>query len=510
LTDSRDDKLRIERTKGGLLFDSFCWILENPEFQQWRYNKQRSLLWIKGDAGKGKTMLLVGIINELLLKEANLKQTANAGTLSYFLCQGTDSRLNNATAILRGLIYLLIIQQPSLITHIRKKYDHAGQKLFEDSSAFYSLSEVFYQMLEDLRLTPTYLVVDALDECEVGLPELLDLITQTVSEQSIQVKWIVSSRNRDDIKQRLGLDNSHTRLSLELNAKHVSHAVDAYIDYKVSQLVSLQNDQALQKQVKDQMRERSDGTFLWVALVFDELRGILRNHLSRVLKRIPKGLTPLYNHMMKQILQQGEYLQLCLLALSTTTLVYRPLHMLELRTLAGLQEIPDLSELERVIHMCSSFLTIRDDYVYFIHQSAKDYLTTSASTEILPAGPSSIHYYIFSRSLDALSKTLRQDIYSLKNFGPLTSKVSPHLDPLAPIRYSCLFLIDHLCEVNDQDLDHRKELFDNGTIFAFLKTHFLHWLESLSLMYKLSDGVLSIRKLLHKVQVDLIPPTIIS
>jgi NACHT domain len=195
LTDPRDDRKRIEQTKGGLLNDSFHWILDNPDFQRWRHNEQSQLLWIKGDAGKGKTMLIIGIIGELSRQEARLEESTTARILSY-LCQGTDSRLNNATAILRGLIYLLAIQQPLLISHVRKKYDHTGRKLFEGSSAFYSLSEIFQQMLQDPRLTTAHLAVDALDECEVGLAQLLGLIIQTVSVQSTCVKWIVSSRYR--------------------------------------------------------------------------------------------------------------------------------------------------------------------------------------------------------------------------------------------------------------------------------------------------------------------------
>jgi hypothetical protein len=35
LTDPRDDKKRIEDTKGGLLEDSYRWILKNSNFQQW-------------------------------------------------------------------------------------------------------------------------------------------------------------------------------------------------------------------------------------------------------------------------------------------------------------------------------------------------------------------------------------------------------------------------------------------------------------------------------------------
>src|ERR1700723_1862639 len=384
LTDPRNEKTRIERTKGGLLNDSFRWILGNSEFQRWREDKKSQLLWIKGDAGKGKTMLMIGIIDELQLQVARPGKSSATEVLSYFLCQGTDSRLNTATAILRSIIYLLASEQPFLISHLRKKYDHAGRKLFEDSSAFYCLSDIFRQMVQDPKLTAAYLVVDALDECEEGLPQLLDLITWTASAQSSCIKWIVSSRNRDDIEQWLGFDDSHIRLSLELNADHISHAVDVYINFKVSQLILLRNNKALREQVQDQIRQKSDGTFLWVALVFEELRGALRRNLSKVLNRLPKGLTPLYDRMIKQIQQlEYDYPQLCLLTLATAALAYRPLHMLEIRSLTGLQEeAPNLEDLERIINMCGSFLTIRDNHVYFIHQSAKDYLTMNASAHI--------------------------------------------------------------------------------------------------------------------------------
>ena len=510
LTNPRSEKTRIERDKGGLLTNSFRWILSNSEFQRWREDNHSQLLWIKGDAGKGKTMLMIGIIDELQQHVASRSgKSSLTEVLSYFLCQGTDSRLNTATAILRGIIYLLASEQPFLISHLRKPYDHAGQKLFEDSNAFYNLSHVFREMVQDPKLTVAHLLIDALDECEVGLPQLLDLITWTASAQPTRVKWIVSSRNRDDIQQRLGLDDSHTRLSLELNADHISRAVDVYVDHKVSQLVSLRNDKALQDRVRDQMHQKSDGTFLWVALVFEELRGALRRNISQILNRIPKGLTPLYDRMINQIQQLDyDYPQLCLLTLAIVALAYRTLHILEIRSLGGLEEeIPDLEDLERIINMCGSFLTIRDNYVYFVHQSAKDYLTVNASGIIFPAGHGQIHHDMFSWSLDALSKTLRRDMYNLRDPGSMVKNVP---DPLGSIRYSCEFWVDHLCEVDDQSLDHRKELSDDGAIFAFLKEHFLHWLESLSLIHKLPDGVLLIEKLLHKVQVCQMSPAITS
>ena len=128
-TDPRLDKERIEATKGGLLQEAYRWVIEASDFQQWRTNQHNRLLWIKGDPGKGKTMLLCGIADELQ------NSLAKSALLSYFFCQATDSRINGATAVLRGLIYLLVDQQPSLVSHVQASYDEAGKALFEDANA---------------------------------------------------------------------------------------------------------------------------------------------------------------------------------------------------------------------------------------------------------------------------------------------------------------------------------------------------------------------------------------
>ena len=141
LSDPRDDKKRIEDSKGGLLEHSYRWVLQNSDFQQWRDNQHSHLLWIKGDPGKGKTMLLCGIINELKMSMANTE------LLAYFFCQATDSRISNATAALRGLVFLLVDQQPSLISYIQMKYNHAGKLLFEDANAWIALSEILANIL---------------------------------------------------------------------------------------------------------------------------------------------------------------------------------------------------------------------------------------------------------------------------------------------------------------------------------------------------------------------------
>jgi hypothetical protein len=398
--------------KDGLLEDSYRWILEHSEFRQWRDDKQSPLLWIKGDPGKGKTMLLCGIVNEMS-PSSKLRDKGAATLLSYFFCQATNKRINNATAVLRGLIYLLVDQQPSLVSHVRKKYDHGVERPFEGLNGWIALSTVFENILQDLSLKNTYLIIDALDECETDLPQLLKLVAKSTSTFP-RVKWIVSSRNKPDIEARLRLDNAQMILSLELNSEHVSCAVEMFINHKVSQLPLIVNDSAIQETVRRQIYAKASGTFLWAALVLKELESVRRLYVLDVLQEMPPGLEPLYDRMLRQVQQlQRKDPELCRLVLSTITLAHRPLHLLELGALSGLPEqiSTNLEDIIAIVNLCGSFLTIRENRTYFIHQSAKDFLLGKAF--MFPSGKAEVHYTMFSRSREIMLRTLRRDIYGL-------------------------------------------------------------------------------------------------
>ncbi|KAI9767962.1 MAG: hypothetical protein M1840_005274 [Geoglossum simile] len=491
-TDPRDDKTRIEQTKGGLLQDSYGWVLENDDFQQWRDDHQSRLLWIKGDPGKGKTMLLCGIVDELK------RSSAETGLLSYFFCQASDLRINNAVAVLRGLIYLLIDQQPSLISHVREKYDHAGKALFENVNAWVALSEIFTNILQDPSLKSTYLVIDALDECVTDLPKLLDFVVQK-SSLSPCVKWIVSSRNWPDIEERLEMAGHKVRLCLELNAESVSTAVDIFIKHKVRHL-------ALQKKYNDKTRDavlnhlssNANDTFLWVALVCQDLEKISRWDTPEKLKAFPPGLDCLYERMMQQICNSGNA-NLCKRILASIAIVYRPLTLKELTSLVEMPKdvVDDLESLEEIVGLCGSFLTIRGGTIYFVHQSAKDFLFTKAFDKVFPSGREETHYIIFSRSLQVMSGTLRRNMYCLRALGYPTERVEqPELDPLAASRYSCINWVNHLCDWNpNSSANYRVDLQDGGTVYEFIRKKYLYWLEALSLCKGMSQGVVSIAKL---------------
>ena len=492
-TDSRKDKQRIEEMKGGLLKDAYSWVFHNDSYRHWHADLESRVLWVKGDPGKGKTMLLCGIIDELQTSTS----IRNATTVSYFFCQANDPRINSATAILRGLLYSLVSQQPSLVSSVRKKYDHIGRKMFEDANAWITLEAIFADVLQNPGLPPTtYLIIDALDECVTDLPKFLDFIIRHSSAS--RVKWIVSSRNWPEIEERLEKAGSKVRLSLELNPTSVSKAVEFFIEQRVSQLAKQNKyDERTQRAVLDHLALNANDTFLWVALACQHLEMTARRNVPRKLQLFPPGLDALYGRMMQQLSRKDDA-ELCKQVLATVTLVYRPITLKELVTLvASLEDVTSDAELREIIGLCGSFLTLREQTLHFVHQSAKDFLLAKATQEIFPAGQEALHQAIFARSLQVMSITLKRDMYGLKAIGALIEDIEkPKLDPLAAVSYSCIYWIDHLCEskLTASTLD-PEHLRDGGFVDRFLKKTFLYWLESLSLCRSMSYGIVSMNKL---------------
>ncbi|RYP18351.1 hypothetical protein DL765_003963 [Monosporascus sp. GIB2] len=275
----RDDKQRIEDTKGGLFLGASNWILDHHGFRRWRDSEDSRLLWIKGDPGKGKTMLLITIVDELERQLGRSQQPDSAATVLSYFCQGTNKDLNNATAVLRSPVYLLGVRHTPLVSHLRTQ-----------------------NMLHDESLARAYLVVDALDECVADRGRILNLIAHHAAALP-HVKWIVSSRNKREIRQNLKMDSSGVKLGLKItqNAEHVSRAVNAYVDFKVSELQSLQSDIKRKNRVRDIMCKQANGTFLWVALVAKELYMANSWEVLQVVEEMPATLEELYDRMMEQI-----------------------------------------------------------------------------------------------------------------------------------------------------------------------------------------------------------------
>ncbi|KAK2593122.1 hypothetical protein QQS21_009171 [Conoideocrella luteorostrata] len=492
LVDPMQELDRLERKKDKLIDIAFSWVMGTKEFSSfsnWQKPDARRMLWAKGGPGTGKTMLLIGIVREISTNSA-----AFAPRVSYYFCQGTaDQTKNNATAILRGLLWMLLVQQPRLIQHLRSKHKYAGSSLFTDSNAFGAMSEAFENMLKDPALMPVYFVVDALDECDISVNDLIQLIFKSL-HLSDKVRWLVSSRPGLDL-----MEPGVNEALVELDAQRLEGPVHAYITYKLSELREIPgyHEEALLVELSNEICERASNTFLWAAIAIKELQGVESKDAVATIKKLPPGLPSLYGYMMAKIEEQRGLTQTrCKNVLAAVYLAYRPLALRELSVVAGLgSPIKPLN----IVKSCGSLLAMTGRVVSLVHQSARDYLreyySTLLETGNIPPG----HSDIAKRSLDEMQHTLRYNMYCLPSNGYFPRILGDAIngsdnDPLAAIAYSCTYWMHHLCDSRGSTAS--TELLSPIEVLSFLKKYFLRWIESLSLLGKLSDGLESIRMLI--------------
>lgn len=208
----------LEMMKGKLFRKSFEWIFKTREysaFTHWSDNKVIApcrILWINGPTGTGKTMLMIGIIRELF-------ETVKSSPSCFFF-HDNDKSQNTAVAALRTLIWMLILQQPALVTYLRQDYKTSGSAMFSNPNSFFALKKIFMDMIRDKNLPPcVYLILDALDECDRTKPgrgELIDLVATSVSVTK-KIKWLISSRPETDIVRRL--KKFDTKETIELTSE---------------------------------------------------------------------------------------------------------------------------------------------------------------------------------------------------------------------------------------------------------------------------------------------------
>jgi hypothetical protein len=90
-----------------------------------------------------------------------------------------------------------------------------------------------------------------------------------------------------------------------------------------------------------------------------------------------------------------------------------------------------------------------------------------------------------------MSEHLKRDICGLHSPGALATEV--HSDQVTKrlpkeLQYACRYWVEHLRRSEAR-------LGDNIQVHHFLQKHFLHWLEALALIRKISDGTVMLSAL---------------
>ena len=188
LTNPEIDRANLVYTKGGRIDGTCSWIKDAAAYQSWQQGDTQ-LLWICAGPGKGKTMLSIFLTQEL---ERDVQ-------VIYYFCSGEDEKRNNASAILRGLIWQITMKRPETTRHLLQYFATPETSLAALSSSE-TLWRVFVTLLRDPGHGPTYCVLDGLDECDEEsrwwlITKIVDLDPADPSKPSMgQLRLVIVSR----------------------------------------------------------------------------------------------------------------------------------------------------------------------------------------------------------------------------------------------------------------------------------------------------------------------------
>ena len=391
ITDPANDVEMIEHNKGRLLQGSGSWLYDNSAFNDWLTCKRSRVLWLNGDPGRGKTMLAISVLKSI----SERIKACNSGPsvlLAYFFCDNKDNRRNNSIVALRGLIYQLLHDRPDLSSQFRALFSKEGDQLFNSPTALQSLWRILKDFFSSPSIRQVYIIIDALDELdEESVDDILKLLGPLLDfgqygledrlrpdqAGNCHVKWFLTSRN---VRSISGTLCQTLNISLEENSNHVRDAVSKFIDVRVDQLREEKGYSSdLTHRVVNTLGEISEGTFLYVSMACGALSrpNVRLFDTDKVLRTFPKGLEALYERMIKQIhtAPDKDHVQYANAILRAMVLAVRPLSLQELAFMAGLPKEHrfDLNMLHEYVALCGSFVTRRQDKVYFIHGSVTTY-----------------------------------------------------------------------------------------------------------------------------------------
>lgn len=364
-----------------------------------------------GGPGKGKTVLSLGLVDELA-RTSNPKPF-----IGYFFCRETDSTTNTVISILKGLIYGLGQEDRDLMRFLIDKF-----KSPEDikGARMDTLWGILAKTVNaSTRLGAVYFLVDALDECrdEGEVQRFLDLVAKESFRRC--VKWVFTSRPSPQLRRSLSPVTEVYTVDLDTSTE-VGESVNEYLDLVVG--ANQQLSGPLQQRVLYLLKSGAEKTFLYVSLVLKDLR--MTSNVD-----IPKWLSDLENRVHGESVYQRYRLMIQRVIekdnrnspkhtlqnlLKAVLLATEALSLSELAITGGLPpEFYDPNpkssghhSTTELVQQCGHILRLTEDNVYLVHKSAKDYLTMGDGGPDKPFLSSSSspmeHGVIAERSLQAL------------------------------------------------------------------------------------------------------------
>ena len=467
------------------------------------------IFWLSGMAGTGKSTISRTV--------ARRWYDENRLGASFFFSRGQGD-LANASKFFATLACQLARTQPSLATPMREAIinnpDITKQGLQDQ------WEHLIRRPLSQVKDLPSelILVMDALDECdgEKDIRLILHLLSQANYLGSLRLKIFVTSRPETPIQ--LGFrdisNDAHRDFALHavLNTV-VNHDISVLFRHEFEGIRKRHElpDEWPDSSSLDRLVRKAGGLFIYATTVCRFI-GYEYSHppnrLILVLKDTKEHgssmeqLDSMYTTLLRHAVtsKDGKPEEEELLAQRFRRIVGSIVVLRDTLTAAALTELLHAEgwEVKQTLRTLGSVLRYSDGDgapITLLHPSFRDFLLDNQRCQDprLAVVAENTHRDLAVRCLELMSGSLRQDICSLKYPGTLNSDIAPEtLQRFLPaeLRYACRYWVDHIQQGNVKLCDGEPL---HNQVDAFMNEHFLHWLEALSLLGEMHDGILMVK-----------------
>ncbi|KAM0348445.1 hypothetical protein ACHAP4_010960 [Fusarium culmorum] len=440
---------------------------------------------------------------------------------SFFFKRGEMDR-GNLNKLMSTLAHQLALSIPGVAFFIKKTLD--ANPAIVGKSVKEQFEKLIQEPLSEAAATPTtpssvVMVIDALDECdqEADIRLLINIFSQA---KTLRPHLRVFLTSRPELPIRLGfseIQGSYQDLVLhDVPTQIVEHDIVVFLNEEFKKIrydfnMTVGDERKLPpdwpgRPTVQSLAQRAVPLFIFAATVCrfvgDSRRRNPRTRLGTVLdhgnrshgSQLEQIYTPILRSQITE-LPKGEREEIIrdfkVIVGSIVTLA-SPLSVTALSRLIDL--LPDIVD-ERLdaLHSVLSIPLERTMPVRLLHQSFRDYLVDPGSRETVEfwVDEKLAHQNLAKHCLRVMRSALHENICGLSFPGMRRSKVdSSELEERIPpqLQYACLSWAYHHMEG-----DPKSNV--NNEVHDFLTTHFLHWVEALSLMGRVKECLDSLRSL---------------
>ncbi|KAJ8133537.1 hypothetical protein O1611_g93 [Lasiodiplodia mahajangana] len=487
------------------------------EIENWAVDPDgKAIFWLNGIAGAGKSTIS-RTIAERFRKRGLLGAT-------FFFKRGEAER-GHAGRLFTTIAAQLAAKIPRVAQQIQTALDN------DPNICSKALPEQFKQLLLN---TLTYVhgprtlvvVIDALDECDkdVDIRGIIHLLSQARTMPHVRLRTLLTSR--PELPIRLGFrkaQGGYQDLVLhEMPQEIVTHDLQVFFKIELTRIHEEYNDSGFEdvrlprdwpNQHIDTLVDRAYPLFIIAATIcrFVGLSGFNPDaQLKELLDYDAIGhtsdqLKSIYLPVLNQIIsKQTKVNKQRLLEefrdiIGTMVLLSEPLSA---RALSGILQI-SLSVIQNQLKLLHSVLAVpstSDGPIRTFHLSFRDFLLDPSrqDTHEFWVDEKLTHKKLAARCVQLLStdKILKKDICNLCTPGVSLLQVDPQtINRYLPseVQYACKYWVHHL-ESSGTPIQ------DDDQVYAFLQTHFLHWIEALCFIESIHSSLSMLQALRDRCQ----------